>query len=708
MTPIPLTNPSTIAPAASEFPVELAMQPLLFADQRQCKNKAAIFDALADKSRDDQCIAAIFRNACRHHYLAELNQIIKDIETRHGAGTVIINDNVKRILSKDQIDLIQESDGTVQLKNSVAHSTDLELPKSIDLTGVEKSTEQPGSLMGSDDRQITINEKNINLLITILTSADPLKKAQVIAAASRQNQIDYLNSIFENLGAENNSIDFSHVDLSNLNLTGIDLTFINLSHANLRNSCLVDAQLAYTNLTHANLNNANLRQANLTKANLTNARLIGANLTKAILNSAKITNACLLCAELQDTDLTMVSTLALTIFNFSTLNRAITRFCYSDFITEHVHASVNAIILRTLSDPIPSATGRVSRMSSKLKTVVIDENEKRLILSTGVKLTDNRDGTVQLRPGLVIYRDQYRYQNVDSTLSRILPKVLTDMISAYDEELEICLANRSAIADILSATDQTAKGLIITAASNQSKIKCLNEIFDTVRARRIKLDLSQVDLSNLDLSEINLNSANLTNAVMHGCKLVKANLRHAILVNANLNDACLVRAEFHHANMSHVRLIKADLSSANLFEVVLTGAIVKFANLENTAMNETNLTNAYLDHAMLKGTRLDNACLVNVSMTHASMSMVDLRYSNLTNAKMMHSKLIDSNLLRSNLTSVDLSGAQFKRVKLHLSMLTGSIWTGVEAGKIEIDYETSKSLPSEIQRHCVLSKEPPL
>lgn len=703
MTPTSSSTPSSAALKLNDAQTaNLALQPVRYSDQGHCKNKdvmTAVADALADKSCSDALITAILKNAWLHDYQPELNELITNIEARHGAGAVRFSDNVRRMLADEHIDLVQNSDGTVQLEKSIAVKSN---PRRADLIGSTLDTILPTTLcklISSYDDEIEIGEKNRKLIVAIMETGDSAAKSSVIAAASHQRQISYLNELFQN-----KPLNLSGIDLSNLDLTGIDLAHAEVSFANLQNCCLADARLNFTRLTGSNLNQANLSRANLTHACLNNARLIAANLFGANLTGTTLIRACLLCANLEQATLcNSISFHVLPTLNFSNyIESRYGKNRLSPLVLLHrkqLQAPLDVLVVPTLSE-MPS---RSDDSSSRLTPLVITENEKRLVLASGLVMKDYGDGTIQLSRGLTVQHDPLRSSVIDSTLLRIFPKELTDLISSYDDDIEISQQNETAILDILKSADQSAKGLLIGSACRQFKLIYLNQIFSTLRQQGFKLNLSRVDLSNLNLTGLNLNNINLSYAAMHGCNLFQVTLHQANLIKTNFNGASLIKADFTGATMSGASLMQADLTGAILNQANLVGAVLKFAKLLDAELQGgTNLTNAYLDYASLELTNLTGAVMINASLTHVNMYGTKLGRANLTNAKLMHARVANATMSSVNLSHADLSRATIDdTILIDAPKLAGTIWTGVRATKILTDPATKRLLPASIRPQCL-------
>jgi len=352
-----------------------------------------------------------------------------------------------------------------------------------------------------------------------------------------------------------------------------------------------------------------------------------------------------------------------------------------------------------LSTGITSSSGS----SSKPNTLVINENEKRLLLANKLIMKQNGDGTIQVSLGLAIHHEPRRKLAIESTVQKTLPKVLTDLISAYEDDIALCRQNEHTILEIIKSSDQSAKGLLVASACRQFKLLYLNQIFATLRQKNFPLNFSHVDLSNLNLTGLNLNNINLSHAVMHGCNLYQVTLHHANLVKTNLNGASLVNTDFSNATMSGASLMQADLTVAILNQANLVGAVLKFTKLLDAELQGgTNLTNACLDYATLELTNLTGAILINASLTHAKIFGAKFGRANLTNAKLMGAKLSFVGMHSVNLSHADLSEATIDNITLVDKLrLTGTIWTGVRAAKIFTDPETRKMLPLSIRLQCL-------
>jgi len=712
MTPTTIIKPTTITAAGKHNLSELAAQPLTFTTERFCTSKAikaAIIDALTDKSRSDQCIAAIFNNAWQHRYLAELNQLIRNIETQHGPGTVLINSNVVRLLADEGIILQQNGNGTVQLEKFVAVKSDLKRQLRVQSALLHILPGSLCQLINAYDDEIEIGDLNRDEIMAIFDSGNPAAKSAVIAAASHQRQIPWLNALFNEQLGKHHALNLSHVDLSNLDLTGIDLTQANISFANLHNCCLVDAQLSDALFIASNLNNANLSGANLTHAYLSQTRLVAANLYQATLRGAILSYACLLCANLEQADLGYNMDLALTVLNFSNMNNVL--YAQLKSFGHNVRSPIDVMVVRRLPETSShtdfSSTQRVSynlpASSSRKEAILIDENERELLLTKGIVMKNNSDGTGQLRRELTVRQDRLRHKSIDATLEPIFPKALTDLISSYDDDIEISEQNEEAILEILKSTDQTSKALVIASASRQLNIRFLNLQFLKLQQLSTTLDLSGIDLSNLHLPGINLSFVNLSGANLQGCYLYEAVLNHADLRNTNLNSASLVSANLSYADMRFAGLFQANLANAVLINVKLANANLTSANMRNADLTgRADLTNACLDHADLSWTRLTDAVMIGSSLRHAHMYGTGLSQANLTDAKLMHARMRHATLRGVNLTRADLSGAKFQDITLiERPNLTGTIWTGASVSEIIADPKTRALLPDHLRLACL-------
>lgn len=700
MIPTILNRTSTLAPTLTETPTELATQPLRFTTERLCLNRhvvAAVSEVLADKSSPDQCLATIFENAFAHHYQAELNQIISNIETQHGAGTVLINTAVVRLLAEEQIDLLQNSDGSVVLEKIVMVEPDRHRHRAINSTLRAILPTALCELIGAYDEELAFCEANAVEIIAILESTDPLAKGLVFAAASHQDKISFLNEIVKAQFNQDKPLNLVGADLSNLNLTNINLTHANLAFANLRNCCLSFARLDYARLEYANLNNANLSWANLFGVRLDHARLIGVNLCRADLNTAVLRQAFLFCANLEQARIPDPDALTAALINLSNISNLHCPTWGIDVLLGKTQAPIDVMVVPHLPE---SLTSSIDLPKGPI-TPVIDESEKLLLLNRGIIMKENRDGTVRLYPALTVTADPMRKISLESALKNTLPNALTDLISCYDGEIEISDRNENTIIEILKSGDQMAKEKILAAASSQMRIRYLNTILLKLRQQGIRLDLSHVDLSRLKLPDINLTNVNLSHAVMHGCRLRGATFLNALLVNADLNHASLEGVKFGGADMTGTNLSYSNLKNAMLIRSILTGAVLTFADLEEANLAGSDLTHACLDHAILKRTNLTQAVMIHVSLAHAELDSAFMDRANLTNAKMMHAKLTYTSLSGVNLTNADLSRAILKNVTLADNpVLTGTVWNEVRARGIHTDSSTRKLLPWRIRFHC--------
>jgi len=312
MTPLTLTKPSIGSTTPPLHPAELASRPLTFNLERRCTNKtvlAAVTDALCDKSSDDQLIATILTNAHDGGYQSELNAIISNSRARHNTDSFVINTNIEHLLAGKGFMLTQNSDGKVDISRKISSVPDPDRHQEISQSTARILPGELISLICSFDDEILVGEKNVVEIDRILRQGTRSEKGLLIAAASHQGKISYLNTLFLQMISGGHELDLSGVDLSNLNLRGIDLHGANLSGASMHGCNLDFANLRLTRLTKANLNGASLCNADLSNANLYSARLIAANLTNArmcdaILNSAVLKFANLTCADLSDdTDL---------------------------------------------------------------------------------------------------------------------------------------------------------------------------------------------------------------------------------------------------------------------------------------------------------------------------------------------------------------------------------------------------------------------
>jgi len=614
--------------------------------------------------------------------------------TLHPAVNVMIHDHEKSILLANQVEINDHGNGTLGLTRSVATLADAGRRKALSATleSLQFPTTLHNLIAGYDD-EIDISSMNRKAILDILKSSDQSAKSLLMGCVSRQKKVETLNELCMGITS---TLNFSDVDCRSLNLTGISLPGANFTRANFQHSCLDGAFLINCNFTGANLNGASLVRIKMGNTILHHARLIGANLFQANLNHVGLIHTCFLAANLQEATVHYMSVLYNTHFQFANLKNVEPAI---QFVPHD--GPVNAIIVSEL--PTPDDTQPTQR--TRDKPLVITEQEKGILLGAKVACKvaciDNGDGTVTLSLAATVYKNPERHQQIKTTLTSVLPDVLTDLISAYDDEIDLCEHNEAFLLSVLRSSDQQAKAQIIAAASHQNKIRFLNTLFEKFREHTGQLNLSNVDLSNLDLRGINLYDTKLNGANMHGCDLLQANLRGAQMIGANLNGAFLHDADLSYADLSDARLIKAKLTNARLMQVNLSRAVLKFANLDGAELTpDANLSHAWLDHAILAGTNLQRANLTGASFAHAIMRDVQLDRSDLSNASLVHAELSKTSMLTVNLTHADFSYATLDRVTfIAPSIFKEAIWTGASFNQIRSDPETMKQMPLRMWMH---------
>jgi len=317
-----------------------------------------------------------------------------------------------------------------------------------------------------------------------------------------------------------------------------------------------------------------------------------------------------------------------------------------------------------------------------------------------VPLSDHNLGLLSPQP--LVHKNMQRHQTIDSALACTLPTSLTQLISEYDEELEISPRNESLILNSLQSTNQLAKNLIICAASHQNKIPYLNTLLEKVRMQIGMLNLSDLDLSNLDLGQINLIYANLSFTDLQDCNLREANLHGALLFQANLNGANLDTANLTYARLIEARLIGASMKRAIMPYVVLQRAVLKFANLTGADLGgNANLRGAWLDHATLNNANLKNADLGDTSFSHAKMHGTNLDLTDLSGANFSYTSLRGNSMLAVNVTNTNFSYATLNRVIIKTpSKLTHAVWIGASFNQILSDDTTMQNMPTNMWMHC--------
>lgn len=119
-----------------------------------------------------------------------------------------------------------------------------------------------------------------------------------------ENHLHYLNKDCENwedMKANLNNYDLSHMNLKGAKLTGADLRYSDLFCADLSNAYVCDADVRNANLMNANLTNTTLIGSNLENSKLTRANLFYADLRYSLLSNTDLTDACLQYANLRHT-----------------------------------------------------------------------------------------------------------------------------------------------------------------------------------------------------------------------------------------------------------------------------------------------------------------------------------------------------------------------------------------------------------------------
>jgi len=646
-------------------------------------------------------IAYIVPSDCEHDLQSAPKALLKQIGIHSGyGGLLVIHENEKQILLANCIEITDNNDGTWRLSQIPTICRDQRRHDWIDTT--LKTCALPReltSIIAAYDDDIEISYRNKKAITEILKSADPAAKRQCITAAVQQYQIDTLNEIFKELRTSNTPVDLSFVDLSNLDLSRIYLSGANLKHTNFQNSCLRQADLIYAILQFASLNNVNLENADLHYADLTGARLIGANLLYASFGRTTLNHACLIRAQLRDVDIITLNWSSKVGLAFAQFHGQSTPAHHYQ-IGQNLYETVTAIIVPDGSDLTQNeVTGETrDKLTSARNCIVLSESEVSLLRTKGILVDDNHDGTILLSPAITLHKDSHRQKMIAATLETSLPAVMTDLIKAYDEEIEIGSVNEAIILKMLRSTDLQAKAQIFAAASNQHQIQYLNQLIRKVEL----LDLSHINLSNLNLSGLDLSGAILNHAILHGCNLDQANLGGVRLINANLNGASLKQADLRGSDLTNARLIGANLSGAICIRTNFHRAVLKFANLTRIdLMGGSDLSGAWLDHANLGSALCHGACLSGASLNHAKLHLAVLEGVNLTNASLQHAELTHTSLMKANLCNADFSHATLERVNLrHVPILAGAIWTGTSFSQIRSDAATMKHMPIRMWLQC--------
>ena len=261
-------------------------------------------DAMTKAGRDDLASVQFLKNIFDHEHEQWVNSELEIRVRADGIASVLVNANVKHILAAKGIELVQSDiNGRITLRGAYATTDEAEQRATSIDDALNSFPKELTKIIAEFDAPLKICKKNKAIMVEILNSNDPAAKAELIAAASHQGQIKYLNAVMNGLKSADKLLDLSNVDLKGLNLREIELSLTNLTNANFQDTDLTNANLSDSLLMNANLNGAIAVKARLVNADLSNASAIGANFTAANLVKVNLDGAKLQLARFVKSDL---------------------------------------------------------------------------------------------------------------------------------------------------------------------------------------------------------------------------------------------------------------------------------------------------------------------------------------------------------------------------------------------------------------------
>jgi len=212
-----------------------------------------------------------------------------------------------------------------------------------------------------------------------------------------------------------------------------------------------------------------------------------------------------------------------------------------------------------------------------------------------------------------------RHASIDQSLSTVLPKALTDIIYAYDEEKHIPISEYGNlyIVDVMNGNDRNLKRKVIQSAVYQGCVPYLNSCFCSSDREGMSMNLAGVDLSGLVLRNFDFTGADLTGA----------NLQDSDLVGGLLNSATLKKANLTGADLTRTRMSGADLSGSKLTGAKLFQTQFMRANLTDANLKTTKLTKCDLSFANLDGAKFVAASLTEVDLTGCTLRKTDMSWA---------------------------------------------------------------------------------
>jgi uncharacterized protein YjbI with pentapeptide repeats len=200
-------------------------------------------------------------------------------------------------------------------------------------------------------------------------------------------------------------------------------------------------------------------------------------------------------------------------------------------------------------------------------------------------------------------------------------------------------------------------------------------------------NLSASDLSHADLSESNLADsrfayAKLANANLHGASLADCEFRSASLDRADLSATRAGFAQYHRASLRHANFSNALLESCVFDGADVSGARFIRANLRFTSFIDTALAETDFSHADLEEAKFHRAVLSRCILTGASFRRARLHYCDLEcvrlpgavfeGAIMQHCLLTGSFMPHGNFRHADLTNAALAEIDWERADLSGA------------------------------------
>lgn len=255
-------------------------------------NKQSAISLLSDQRSSADDIAALFKQAFNDQQQDALNDVILSIRQN---GDFSVNEQVKNLLLDALIELVQHSNGTIEMREFLFTEVSKKCRKIVDGALTEfLPNDVCGIVTAYLADQIEFSARNRPLLKKIFLSDDIGMKEKIIRQAGMQGQERFLNKLFReirraNINAGPHRLNLAGINLSCLELCGdyaIDLSYTNLCDANLQKAQLDSACLRGSDLRRTNLQDTNLKGANLRRSSL-----VGSNFHKANLAFSDCTNA---------------------------------------------------------------------------------------------------------------------------------------------------------------------------------------------------------------------------------------------------------------------------------------------------------------------------------------------------------------------------------------------------------------------------------